>query len=44
MTVEELENLMPGINNVFKEEDEVNISAHIDNILNLQFDGDEENF
>ena len=43
MTVEELENLMPGINNVFKEEDEVNISAHIDNILNLQFDGDEEN-
>ena len=44
MTVEELENLMPGIANVFKEEDEVNISAHIDKILNLQFDGDEENF
>lgn len=43
MTVEDLEDLMPGISNVFNEDNEVNISAHIDKILNLQFDGEEEN-
>ena len=43
MTVEDLEDFMPGISNVFNEDNEVNISAHINNILNVQFDSDEEN-
>ena len=43
MTVEELEDFMPGISNVFKEDNEVNISANINNISNVQFDSDEEN-
>ena len=43
MTVEELEDLMPGISNVFSEDNEVNISAHIDNAFNIKFDGEEEN-
>ena len=43
MAVEDLEDLMPGISNVFNEDNEVNISAHIDNIIDMKLDGDEEN-
>ena len=43
MSVEDLEDMMPGISNVFNEDNEVNISAHVDNIFSVQFDGEEEN-
>ena len=43
MSVEDLEDMMPGISNVFNEDNEVNISAHVDNIFSVQFNGEEEN-